>query len=297
MDFEQLLYAYTIYKQTTITSAARKLSISQPNMSKKLSDLEEALGYKLFYRNYKCMEITSKGKIFIDKISPTIEKYLEFNKKYSKTQKQSYNIASNHVYLCIDELINSLPKLNLETCSLNFSLLNSINIMDKILSNDIDLGIIVTSSTEYKIIKKFCDLNSINLDVLHTCDVCAHVLQNSIFYNRESISREELKGKTFVKIINCYGNLNSDLVYLNSDDTNRTIFVNDMYEALVTLKIDDSYALGGSIYKNALSRFDVKPVPIYDSGLDLYGLCLYRPDLTLKKISNQIKALIDEQHN
>ena len=49
----ELLYICTIAQEQSLSKAAQKLYVSQPSLSHCLSNLEEKLGTKLFYRSRK----------------------------------------------------------------------------------------------------------------------------------------------------------------------------------------------------------------------------------------------------
>lgn len=51
MTLQQLKYIITIAECGSITSAAQKLFITQPSLSKSIADLEAEMGITIFYRN------------------------------------------------------------------------------------------------------------------------------------------------------------------------------------------------------------------------------------------------------
>lgn len=61
MELRVLRYFLAVAQEKNITHAAEKLLISQPTLSKQLSDLETELGTKLFIRGHKEITLTSEG--------------------------------------------------------------------------------------------------------------------------------------------------------------------------------------------------------------------------------------------
>ncbi|WP_145614220.1 LysR family transcriptional regulator, partial [Bacillus licheniformis] len=53
MDIRQLKYFVTIAREGKITTAAKRLHIAQPPLSRQLKQMEEELGVVLFDRNKK----------------------------------------------------------------------------------------------------------------------------------------------------------------------------------------------------------------------------------------------------
>lgn len=68
MDFKNLDYIYAIAKYKNISEAAKHLYISQPSLSVFLKKTEEKIGYKLFERMNKQMQLTEVGEKYIKAI-------------------------------------------------------------------------------------------------------------------------------------------------------------------------------------------------------------------------------------
>lgn len=65
MDWNQLNAFRVIARLGHLTQAARELAISQPALSRSLARLEEELGFPLFDRCHKRLELTRGGRLFL----------------------------------------------------------------------------------------------------------------------------------------------------------------------------------------------------------------------------------------
>ena len=65
MDFRQLRYALSVYKERSFTKAARRLNISQSAVSEQVKLLEEEIGFELFSRTSGGIESTERGRTFL----------------------------------------------------------------------------------------------------------------------------------------------------------------------------------------------------------------------------------------
>ena len=65
MDFRQLRYALSVYKERSFTKAARRLNISQSAVSEQVKLLEEEIGFELFSRTSGGVESTERGRTFL----------------------------------------------------------------------------------------------------------------------------------------------------------------------------------------------------------------------------------------
>jgi len=87
MELRVLRYFLAVAQEKNITKAAQKLLISQPTLSKQLSDLEHELGATLFIRGHKQITLTSEGEYLRSKAEEII----------SLADKTSANIQSDQI--------------------------------------------------------------------------------------------------------------------------------------------------------------------------------------------------------
>lgn len=66
INYNHLLYFYTIAKEGSIVKAAKELHLTQPTLSAQLRSLEEDLGEKLFDRVGRRLELNDAGKLVFD---------------------------------------------------------------------------------------------------------------------------------------------------------------------------------------------------------------------------------------
>ena len=67
MDLNQLEYFVTVINEGTISSAARKLNLSQPPLSAQMKSLEQEIGSQLFFRGPRQIELTEAGRILYER--------------------------------------------------------------------------------------------------------------------------------------------------------------------------------------------------------------------------------------
>src|SRR6267154_4758903 len=65
LDFRQLRYALSVYKERSFTRAAKGLNISQSAVSEQVKLLEEEIGFDLFRRTSRGIESTDRGRTFL----------------------------------------------------------------------------------------------------------------------------------------------------------------------------------------------------------------------------------------
>ncbi len=75
MKIEKLYYFLSVAKHKNFTKAAQECHIAQPAVSKQMLSLEKELGFELFQRKNRRVELTDAGQEFYQSISCLIEEY------------------------------------------------------------------------------------------------------------------------------------------------------------------------------------------------------------------------------
>ncbi len=110
MQISQLRQALEIEACGSITAAARKLYISQPNLSKGLRELEEELGADLFIRTTQGIHPTPAGKIFLQSAKDILQKLDNLKEGIQSEKEPKLNILYSP-YLNPPNLTESLKSL------------------------------------------------------------------------------------------------------------------------------------------------------------------------------------------
>jgi DNA-binding transcriptional LysR family regulator len=65
VEFRQVRYALSVAKERSFTRAANRLNISQSSVSEQVRALEEEIGFPLFRRTSRGIEVTERGRTFL----------------------------------------------------------------------------------------------------------------------------------------------------------------------------------------------------------------------------------------
>jgi len=67
MELRHLRYFVAVAEEQNVTRAATRLRVSQPPLSRQISDLEDEIGVVLFERTAKSLRLTHAGRLFLEK--------------------------------------------------------------------------------------------------------------------------------------------------------------------------------------------------------------------------------------
>ena len=104
MELRHLRYFGSVAEEQSFRKAADRLHVSHPALSQQIQDLEEELGFKLFERNSRRVELTETGRVFLGGARRALEAA-----KHAVTQAQevAQGERGRLVIGCIGPLVDS----------------------------------------------------------------------------------------------------------------------------------------------------------------------------------------------
>lgn len=90
MDIRVMRYFLTVVEEGNISKAANKLFITQPTLSRQISDLEDQLQTKLFIRGSRKLTLTDTGHVFKNRATSIVE-------IYEKLEREIHDLEDNIV--------------------------------------------------------------------------------------------------------------------------------------------------------------------------------------------------------
>ena len=71
--FQGMEYIYEVYKEKSFSKAAAALFISQPSLSANVKRVENRIGYPIFDRSTKPLQLTEVGKHYIQAVEKVMD--------------------------------------------------------------------------------------------------------------------------------------------------------------------------------------------------------------------------------
>ena len=189
MNYTQIRSFNAVTKHRSFTKAAKVLSVSQSAISEQVKSVESRFKIKLFIRNGTGISLTDYGKKLYD-ITKDIEdihaQALNLLKSSNKLTIGTLNIgtvAPIHLMPILSKFSKKFPKIN---CNIVFG--NSVQIKEKLLKKEIDIGILADINDQSQLYSKPLVRDKLLLFVS---------IKNTIFKNK-SISFKDIVNETFI---------------------------------------------------------------------------------------------------
>lgn len=239
MEIRLLRYFVAVASQQTISAAAQQLHLSQPTLSRQLSDLENELDTTLFIRGNRKISLTADGQYLLKKA----QEIIQLTDKTTANFKQKDETLSGEIYIGAGEtkgiqvVAQALKKLLQNYPAIQFHLYsgNADDIMNKLDSGLLDFGIVIEPADKQK-------YDYMHLPESDTWGVLMH--KDSPLASKEEIRSEHLDDKAL--IISRQTTVDSELSgWLGQEITNLNIVgtYNLLYNAAQMAKEKLGYVL------------------------------------------------------
>jgi DNA-binding transcriptional LysR family regulator len=152
LDFRQLRYALSVYKERSFTKAAKRLNISQSAVSEQVKLLEEEIGFELFRRTSRGIESTDRGRTFLYESERVMGDLLSLSDTARRlrgslldtvTIGMGSGMAQIFIPRMFRDLENNLPGVRLEILTAPTK-----NIFNELHEEKIDAGIAIESDPD-----------------------------------------------------------------------------------------------------------------------------------------------------
>lgn len=150
MELRQLKCFVTAGQLSSITKAAKKLHVSQPNVTTAIQKLESELGVELFERKQKRLYLTPSGKTFLERIDAALSQIQDAVSIVTETSQSQYGKIRIGIPPTIGAAL--FPEMLSRFTDLHPRIVLSVvedgswSIREKVESGELDLGILILSN-------------------------------------------------------------------------------------------------------------------------------------------------------
>lgn len=192
-------YFITVVEEGSFSAASRKLFLSQANLSKQISLLEDELGVKLFDRGGYRPSLTSSGELFYRESIKIREQCLQLQNQLWQAEKQNIVVGFTGAFENreIMKAANAFKRENklVEVSFLKFGFEESVK---NLLNENIDISFGIESSYRH--------YENIQYDILYNYDICLICSFDHPFANLDSVDIEHVKKEQMILLSRKFGN-------------------------------------------------------------------------------------------
>lgn len=266
MKIQQIEYVVEVSKTLSFSAAAENLYVSQPNISRSISSLEDELGYKIFLRTNQGITLTEQGEYFIQHADIIVEQLKLIKGRQASTNSCSLHIKSsfNHTtlsnaYIKLCKHYESYKRINLSYTSARVK-----DIINDIYLNKVHLGIIGLDCKALPLYTQMAKAKDLSMIPLKRMNININLRNNHPLLNNgiENFNFEELKDYVHIYYdINMWDEFPT-LHYNNLVDSYKTIYVNEKETRRKLVSSTDAFSLGCNLHPKTLKDLNWVSVPM-----------------------------------
>jgi len=296
MTLLQLKYLITIADTGSMHTAAEKLLISQPNLSKAIKDLEEEMDIIIFNRTNKGVLLTDDGTKFLSYARQVVEQVdlLEDNYKNKESIKRIFAISSQHYGFVVNAFVKLVEDLGKDKYEFSLRECKTFEVLKDVIDGRSEIGILYLSKFNKEIITKFISSNNLKYEKLF--QVKPHVLlsKNHPLANRKTLKLEDLV--SYPRLSYDQG-LNNSFYFSEEphalEQVNKSIIVQDratLFNILIGL---NGYTIATGKVNQKLDGDNIISIPLNTNEvMDL--IYVYSNDKPMKDITKKYLNILKE---
>lgn len=298
MNVLWLKYAVEVAKKGSISAAAKSLYMEQPNLSRAIKDLEDALEVKIFDRTTKGIVVTAEGEEFL-RCAESILHQLDdvenmYKNKVEHTQRFSISVPrASYVSAAFAEFSNGLSRN--KPIEVFYKETNSIRAINNILHADYNLGIIRYAESFEKYFEETLEKKELYCERIADFSYSVIMSKNNPLAFKENISLDDLKEQIEIAHSDPYvPSLSFAAVKKTElpDDVKKRIFVFERASQFELLSTEfDTYMWGSPVPTELLKRHGLVQRECADNDRKYRDVLIYRKGYRLTDLD---KRFIDE---
>lgn len=302
MRLSQLVYFIKIAECGSITRAAQELFLSQPSLTKSISNLETEYNLQLLERTAKGIRVTPQGQEFLEYAKAAVDACQRLDSTFGRQTLQPIQrlrIASQQ----FDFLYSTLQQLYDAHCTLPIQIdleeTDRGTILELVEKRESDIGLLVLTQNDSKPFEQNLQKRALTVHTLDTSPIYVSMGKHSPLYQQTHINTEQTACQPHV-ILDTEKSMRRDFYLQKQDqyvDRTRLIFCNTIGACIHFMKETDAllytpkWVLGmfaqEELYSAVLEQKDGKPFEEVNRLV-----WIHRQDESLPPLASQFMQLL-----
>ena len=267
MTLQQLHQVITIAESKSMNEAARKLFVSQPNLSSVVRELEEEAGITIFIRSNRGIVMTPEGEEFIGYAKQVVEQYHLLEKRYMNSEtKKKFSVSMQHYSFAVKAFVEMVKSVGMEEYEFAIHETQTNQVIENVRSMKSELGVLFLSEFNEAVLLKLFREYDLEFEELFACDTYVYLWKGHPLAAQSQICMAELE--EYPCLVFEQGKNNSFYFAEEMKSTyeyKRIIKVDDRGTMLNLMVGLNGYTLCSGIICEELNGNDYEAVPLAES--------------------------------
>ncbi len=296
MTLQQLKYIIEIVQCGSITMAAQKLFITQPSLSKAVSDLEQEMGITIFLRNNRGVILSDDGIKFLSYARQVVEQaeLLENTYKHGEPVRRVFAVSAQHYAFAVNAFVALVKEYGKDKYEFSLREMRTYDIIEDVHTQRSELGIIYLSNFNREVIQHILQKTELKFIPQFTASPHVFVSRNNPLAVKDSVSMEDLieyPRLTYDQGINNSFYFSEELH--STIKSPKTIIVSDratLFNLIIGL---NGYTISSGILSSDLNGTDIIAIPLQSEEIMEVGY-ICSSERNLSKIAERYLELFKE---
>lgn len=298
MNLQQLKYVVEVEKEKSITAAAKKLYIGQPNLSKSIKELEQEIGATIFNRTGKGVELTNAGIQFLRYAKSILAQFEELESLFHPDEQSavSFAVSCPRATYISDVFSKFVDTLNKSGCiNIKYRETNSVDAITDVVVGDSSIGIVRYNQAYEEYYMNLLRDSALQFELLLNFEMQLLISRSHPLAEAESISRSQLEPYTELLFADAQEpalpkSRLSDSAELFKPQSCINIFDRGSQFSFLQ-NVEGSYLWVSPMPQQELLRYDLVVKPCKDAGLSR-DIIIYKNKDTLSDIQLEFIKLL-----
>ena len=194
MTLQQLHQVITIAESKSMNEAARKLFVSQPNLSSVVRELEEEAGITIFIRSNRGIVMTPEGEEFIGYAKQVVEQYHLLEKRYMNSEmKKKFSVSMQHYSFAVKAFVEMVKSVGMEEYEFAIQETQTNQVIENVRSMKSELGVLFISEFNEAVLLKLFKEYDLEFEELFACDTYVYLWKGHPLAAQSQICMAELE--------------------------------------------------------------------------------------------------------
>ena len=304
MNFLHLKYAIMVAETGSISKAAEKLYVAQPNVSRAIKELESDLNITIFERNSKGMIVTPEGEQLIHSAKRILRQIDDMEKifKYQK-KKNVFSISVPRASYISDAFVEFSKCLNnIDSAEVYYKETNAYRVINNVINEEYNLGILRYYINHDRYFKDIIEKKELKCELINQFKYVLIFNKNSALAENKEIHYSDLKdfieiahGDPYVPTLSTNELVKTEL----SEEVSRRIFVFERASQFELLaNNEETFMWVSPVSKRLLDRYGLVQKECIDNTKEYKDLLIYRSNYKLSKLDQEfITKLCESKRN
>ncbi len=195
MTLQQLKYVVKIAEIGTLSGAAKELFISQPSLTKSLSELEKEIGISIFQRTNKGIVLSKDGEIFLGYARQVLEQASLIEEMYisSNKTKQNFCVSTQHYSFAVNAFADLIKDCGSEKYDFSLRETQTYEIIEDVATMKSELGIIYLNDFNEVALKKILKAHNLKFHLLAEASPHIFIADTNPLAKKSFVTMNELE--------------------------------------------------------------------------------------------------------